>query len=260
MSKETADKCYLVTSDQHVPYQDENAHRAVADFARDLEPDGWVINGDFLDLLELSHHSAGSLAKLENRRVCRTFSEGNRILDLFMDAAGPQCKDWHFTDGNHEDRIRRWLENADHGVFQGDDSISLSKRLRLKERGITYHEGYPEAGVMLGKLWVTHGRFCNKYHAAKHLDYYRHSILYGHTHAPQIQHAPALRGQQVAVGSGHMADVNSPAMDYAPRPNSWVTGFTIVYVRPDGSFTIQPLNFWRGQFTYANRTYGKVTK
>jgi predicted phosphodiesterase len=250
-------KLYFITSDQHVPYQDENAHRAIAELAQVLRPQGWVFNGDFLDLLEISRHSAGSLAKLEGRRICTTFNEGNRILDLLITAAGKQCTDLHFIDGNHEDRINRWLSTADNGIFSGDESISIARRLKFDSRGIQYHEGYPEAGVRLGKLWVTHGRFTNKYHANKMLDYYRHSVLYGHTHAPQMDHAPALRGQQVAIGTGHLGDPDSPAMSYAPRPNRWVSGFALVYVYPDGSFNAQPINLWRGQFVYAGITYGK---
>lgn len=253
-----ANRLTFVTSDEHVPYQDQNCQNAINALANELRPTGWIINGDGLDLLEISRHSAGSLAKLEGRRLCVTWEEANRWLDGKRDAAGDQCVDWDYVEGNHEDRIRRWLEHADHGVFADDEVLSLERRLRLSERGIELAPGgYPEGGVRLGHLWVTHGRFTNKYHAAKMLDYYRHSVMYGHTHAHQVFYSSAFGGAQVAIGTGHLADVDSPAMSYAPKPNNWVQGFAIVDTRPDGSFNAQPINFWNGQFSYAGKSYGE---
>lgn len=253
-------RLYTVISDVHVPFHDHNCTDAVAALMGDLRPDGLVVNGDFLDLLELSRHSTGSLKKLEGRRVSTTFTEGRALLRQLLTAAGKQCIHNHFVDGNHEDRVARWLSAGDNGVFEGDLSMDIASRLDLNDLSIKYHKGYPDAGVALGKLWVTHGRFTPKYHANKMLDYYRHSVLYGHTHTPQVHHAAALHGQQGAYGTGHLADPDSEAMSYAPRPNAWVQGFALVYVWPDGSFNVQLLNFWRGQFAYGGRVYGRRTK
>jgi predicted phosphodiesterase len=250
-------RLYVVLSDVHIPYHDEDALEAVCGLMKDLSPHGLVLNGDFLDLLELSRHSAGSVAKLEGRRVSTTFSEARRILNMLQEAAGAGCIDNHFIDGNHEDRVGRWLSAGDNGVFADDLSVDITSRLDLKDRGFKHHAGYPDAGVSLGKLWVTHGRFTNKYHAAKMLDYYRHSVMYGHTHVPQTHCASALHGQQVAYGTGYLADERSEAMSYAPKPNAWVKGFALVYVWPDESFNAQVLNFWRGQFAYGGKVYGR---
>jgi predicted phosphodiesterase len=251
-------RTYIVVSDVHVEYQDRHCCEAVAEFMQDTKPHGIVIAGDFLDFLELSRHNTASLLKLEGRRVSTTFSEGNLQLDEWQNAAGEQCIDNHFIKGNHEDRIDRWLASGDNGVWAGDESISIEARLRLKQRGFRYHDRYPEAGVLLGRLWVCHGRFTNRYHAAKHLDFYRHSVLYGHTHTPQVHYASALHGQQVAVGLGHLADPDSEACSYAARPNAWCQGFAAVHVRDDGAFNVQPINFWDGQFAVAGKVYGRA--
>lgn len=254
-------KLYFVTTDEHVPYQDENCQEAINALADDLKPDGWIIGGDGLDMLELSRHSAQSVAKLEGRRIAETWRQGNRWLENKFTAAGPQCTDRRYIPGNHEDRINRWIASGDHGVFAEDDGLSIEHRLGFPGRGIKMEpNGYPEAGYMLGKLWITHGRFTNKYHAAKHLDFYRHSVMYGHTHSPQVMFGSALRGQQAAFGLGHLGDPESEAMGYAPRPNAWAQGFALVHVYPDGSFNAQPIQFWRGQFTYAGRTYGRRSR
>lgn len=253
-------RLYLVGSDIHVPYHDGVCWEAFCALASDLRPNGIVLDGDFLDLLELSRHSAGSLAKLEGKRVVHTFEAGRACIGQVRDAAGEQCDDNTLIDGNHEDRITRWLAAGDNAVFAGDPALDLAERLHLEQHGFRHVAGYPRASVDLGKLLITHGRFTNKFHAAKHLDYYRHSVMYGHTHIPQQFVAPCRHGQQIAIGLGHMADPDSEAMGYAPPPNAWIQGFGIVYVLPDGSFHASDVKFHRGQFAYAGRTYGRLRR
>lgn len=248
-------KLYFVLSDIHVPYEDPVCHRAVCDLMRDLRPHGLVINGDFVDLLEVSRHSAGSLKQLEGKRVYETFEAGNRVLTEYTNAAGEQCQSLHFVDGNHELRIARWLAHGDNGVWQGDESVSIEARLRLRERGFTYHEG-DGAFVKLGHLIITHGSKTNKFHAAAHLEKWRHSVLVGHSHRPQVYYAPSWSEQQIAVCAGHLADPDSEAMAYATKPTGWVQGFALVALAPDGSFHLQPIEFFRGRFWYGNKFYG----
>lgn len=93
---------YVVVSDVHVPFQDKPANAAICALLKDVRPDGLIVNGDFLDLIEVSTHAAGSVAQLEGQRISTTFREGNKLLDSYQAAAGKQCLDNHFVEGNHE--------------------------------------------------------------------------------------------------------------------------------------------------------------
>lgn len=249
-------RVYLVASDAHVPAHDAACTDAVAALLSDLQPDGLVLAGDFVDLEEISRYDQGSILKRGGKRLSDGFAVANAILDQWDAAAGPNCTEKDYIDGNHEERMAKWLARGDNGVFAGDDSVDLDKRLRLRERGYRHHAG-EDAAVSLGHLIVTHGRWCNKYHANKHLEEFRHSVLYGHTHSPQTIYASAYGAQQVAIGIGHLADPDSPAMSYARRPNRWAQGCAVVYVHTSGDFHVTPLNFWRGQVIYGNRAYGR---
>jgi predicted phosphodiesterase len=250
------DKIYVVMSDVHIPYQSVAGCRAVCDLMKDLQPDGIVLNGDILDLIELSRHSSASVAKLEGRRINASFKAANKQLDEWQAAAGPQCTDNHFIDGNHEDRLARWLATGDNAVWIGDEATDIGLRLGLAARGFQYHKGYPEAHIRLGHLVVTHGRWTSKYAAATHLDRYRKSVLVGHCHTPGVHYGPGLDNQQVGIVTGHLADINSEAMKYAPVPNSWRQGFAVVALEPNGLFHVQPVNFVEGCFYFGGKKYG----
>lgn len=256
--KSTSDdtRYYVVVNDVHVPHHDRKAVASVLEYVKDLKPHGIIFNGDILDFYEISSYNTNSLSKLEGRRFKETWDTANQFLDDFQKAAGSRLTEQHFIDGNHEDRLARWLAKDSNGVFDGDPAFSISERLRFKQRGIQYHTPYDSAYVKLGHLVVTHGRYSNKYAAAKHLDTYRHSVLIGHTHTPQVFFGPGLLHPQVCYISGHLADVNSPAMDYAPRPNAWVHGFATVAVRKSGNFSVQLHTLWDGRFNVGGYAYG----
>jgi predicted phosphodiesterase len=248
----------VVLSDIHYPYHNVNCGNAVKDFLDDVRPHRLVLAGDILDLYEISHFNKGSLGNLENRRIATTWEVGEREVGQLALAAGRQCRDKIFIPGNHEERLYNWLMEGDHAVFAGDVAFDIPTRLNLARHGyVPSAEHWPNAGVRVGKLWVTHGQFCGLHHAKRHLDKFRHSVMYGHTHSPQTFHASTLDGQQASYGLGWLGDKDSAAHDYADKVNSWVHGFGLVHTWPDGSYTAHQINFWRGMFVYGGRSYGK---
>lgn len=253
-------KKYVVISDIHVPYHDQKAADALCDFIKDFQPEGFVINGDYLDFIELSSFSASSVASLENLRVADTFGAGNALLNQYEKALGKKVKEKYFLSGNHEDRVRRWAEKGDNAVWLGHDALDVDKQLNLKKRGFKYIEAYPEGHIRLGKLIVTHGRWSGQNPAARHVNSYRHSVMLGHVHTPGMHYASAFGHPQAGYVTGHMADANSKALSYAPQPNSWCQGFGVVYVRDNGEFNAQLVNFWNGVFFYGGKAYGKKGK
>jgi len=52
-------KSYIVTSDQHCPFHNRKVHEALLKFIKDFKPDGFVINGDFVDMYSISSHITG---------------------------------------------------------------------------------------------------------------------------------------------------------------------------------------------------------
>ena len=252
-------KVYLIISDPHIPSHDQLCWDAVCEFAEDMKFDGLVLNGDLVDLGEIDRHSEGSLIKRENKRVRHTMDVCNTQLDKLQKALGAQCKDNYLIEGNHDDRIKRLLQKGDNAVLK-DYLPELEEALKLKKRGIKYIESYPKAKIQLGKLWITHGIWTNEFHAKKHVDQFKACVYIGHAHRQQMYIGASIDGQIAGWASGHMADETSDAMSYAPTPNSWSKGFGIVYVRSNGEFNVQQIQFWNHTFFYGNRQYGKKEK
>jgi len=249
------EKVYLVCSDVHAPGHSVPVMDAFIAIGKDVGVHGVVIAGDYLDLHEVSRHSAGSVAQREGHRVVDSYAEGRALLRRIVD--GIDCTDNYFIDGNHEDRIRRWLHSGDNAVWIGADATEIDKGLELAEFGFQYRAGWPEAHVRLGHMIVTHGRFTNLHHAKKHLDTWRCATMYGHTHRPQLAYAAGFKSQQVAIGLGHCADPAGEAMAYAPQPNDWCNGFGLLAVRPSGVFHAEQINFYDDVTSFGGRLYGR---
>jgi len=251
-------KKYIIVSDLHVPYQDKACVDAILDFARDIRPDGFIVNGDGLDVPELSRHAKGSVLELENLRIKDTFDAGNCFLDQVDAAVGPQCKERVWIEGNHCSRISRWIASEANAVFAGDPLLSVEGRLDFKRRGWKWIGEYPKAHYILGShLVVTHGRWTGKYAAAVHCERYGRSVLVGHVHTPGAYYSSGFEKQRAGFVTGHLADVSSPAMSYAPLPNGWVHGFALAHVRKNGAYQVNLINFWDHVFYYGDKRYGK---
>src|SRR5262245_65438162 len=119
----------IVTSDWHVPTYSKTHVAALFEFARDFKPHTSIIAGDFLDLPELSRHTAGSVAQLEGRRVASSFESGRNVIERYGRALGKQCTERVFMWGNHCNRVNKWLQKGDNAVFVGDPLLDIGQRL-----------------------------------------------------------------------------------------------------------------------------------
>lgn len=244
-------KAWLVISDVHAPYHDTNAFDAVCSFAKDFDFDGCVINGDFMDFFPISSHNKGSLALLQGKSMKKEYDAGRKLLKQLRSAIDG---DIHYIDGNHENRLDRWLALADNAVWK--DELTLENGLRFEEFGIKHAGKYPDAFVRLGHLYVTHGTAGGDTPAKKHLMDYKVNILTGHLHTPQIYYGATFGHPIASFVSGHLMDETSDAAKYMKAVNRWCKGFSIVYVRPNGEFNVQLIQFWNGVFFYGGRQYG----
>jgi DNA repair exonuclease SbcCD nuclease subunit len=258
---EKGTEVWIVAGDFHVPAHSVKALDALLELIRDLKPDGMVINGDLMDFYELSRHNKQSLKKLENQRLETSRIEGRKVLAQLRKALGKKAK-MKFIRGNHDDLLTsRFLKDGDNAIFEGSELFDISKFLGFEEYGVELVSGaWPKGKMKLGKLWITHGQYTGESCAKKHVDKYKACVMFNHLHTPQVYHASSIDGQVVGICNGHMADeekYSQQNFDYLATPNSHVQGFSIVYVRPNGEFCAQQVNFWNGVFFYGNRQYGK---
>jgi hypothetical protein len=82
-----------------------------AQFIKEVKPDQVIIIGDWWDMPSLSSWSKKREA--EGQRYKKDIDAGMEAMELFMKGA-PKNTSYHFCEGNHENRIDRYLDDFPH--------------------------------------------------------------------------------------------------------------------------------------------------
>lgn len=211
----------LFVPDTHCPYHDERAWRLMLRVARQFKPKVIVHLGDLADFYAVSSHSKDPLRAQQLKEELKEV----RKLRADLDRLGAKRK--IFIEGNHCDRLRRYLEEKAPELFGMFDTDSL---LQLSENGWEFTP-YKEH-TKVGKLNLTHDTGNGgKYTTARALDAFQHSIAIGHHH--QIQFAvegDATGKYRVGAQFGWLGDVSK--VDYMHRikaMRNWTLGFGVGY-------------------------------
>lgn len=210
----------LIVSDLQIPFQDKRTLECVEYFWNDYKPDIEIYNGDIFDFYALSQFDQnpsriGSLQKELDQ--ARTFLERRA-------SKNPDARRI-FGDGNHEDRLRRWLwRNAKD--LNSLRALQVDKLLGLTD--LEYeHINYRSVVDLLG-CRIEHGYRASK-SAAYPINVARlmaiatgSSGVCGHTHRMNVYYWADSRGTHSYRESGCLCLLQ---LEYAPFPN-WQHGFT----------------------------------
>lgn len=192
--------------------------------AKSFKPKHLICLGDLADCYSISSHSKDPARK---SRIEEEIAVVRKALDE-LDALGAKNK--IFVAGNHEDRLRRYLQDKAPELF---GLIDIPQLFQLRERGWVYIP-YKAHG-RLGKLHLTHdvgnsGR--NATFVA--LDTYQHSVVTGHSHRLQyIVEGNAVGEFKLSAQFGWLGDISK--IDYlhqAKAAKNWALGFGYGYVDP----------------------------
>lgn len=241
---------HIVIADVHVPYHLKTfIEIQLPMYISDVQPDTFIINGDFLDTASISSYTKGQIL---TTTLGEEYNQGNEILDLFDAVLPKKCKKV-FLYGNHEIRFARSVLNNETAKL-GSALINPTQGLRLIERGYEVIEDYPDGYYMLGDhLQVFHGVNTNKHCAQSNLEQFQSSCLTGHTHRTQI----AQNDKFASYSIGCCADKNSIGFKYMPRNRrmNWTNAFATVATH-EGFYHVSIHNIFKDQF-FAN---GKLYK
>jgi predicted phosphodiesterase len=211
----------LIVPDTHAPYQDRRAWDLMMSAASDLEPDVIVHMGDLLDCYCISQYSRDpareSMLDVE-------VEEGKELLRQ-LDYLQPNRK--VLVAGNHEDRLRRYLQDR---APELSNLVSIPKLLELDETGWEYIP-YRES-VQIGKVYFTHDAgYTGQYATYRALETFSHSVAVGHSHSMQYLVTGDATGKyRVGAQFGWLGDVNK--VDYMHKVRAqrlWSLGFGTGY-------------------------------
>jgi predicted phosphodiesterase len=211
----------VVGSDAHAPHHNPKHINLFCDVIKFLKPKRVVLPGDWFDCNQISRWPKNPEY---DTKWQEELNEGIDLLDQVGRAAGKKAEKV-FIDGNHEDRIRKWL--WEHREVSSLDALSprnLFALDRLKWQYVPYDSEY-----RINKFRVTHGhivRQFSSYSARGMLDKYKTSGCSGHTHRMGFfkQRYDDVFHHWYEIGCLCKADRTT----YDPCPD-WHGGFAVLY-------------------------------
>ena len=240
-------KSAIILPDVHLTDQVPKDYAAVKPFIKDMRPDEIILLGDFTDISSLSAWDYDKKRKMEGRRLNNEMRCANRELDFLQKYSDKVT----YIEGNHEDRITRYLDKNP----EMEGLIEIQGRLKLKERGIKWIKLNDLYKV--GDMYFTHGMFTNLHNAKKHLQTLGCNVCYGHQHSTQTSmQNMAMQKPFMAYALGTLGDKKP---DYLKnKPGNWINQFGIFYWdTKTGHFNLYPVNIIKNKFIWNGKEYGK---
>lgn len=202
--------------DTHFPAVDRKAFDLTLRCIRKWKPTVIVHLGDMVDCYCVSTFRKHAF---KPQTLLEEFGPAIKMIGE-IEKSAPGAK-FVLCEGNHEERLTTWLHETK--ALWG--MVSLKELLRLHR----WHIVPANKFYKLGKLHFTHGTRSTKYASAAMLDRYAGSVVFGHTHRPQMSFKSTIGGEHVALCPGWLGDKSDAAFDYAPDPD-WSHGFATALI------------------------------
>jgi len=212
-------KQVVFLSDVHTPFEDKNARKSVRHFLMEQQPDHVVFGGDIIDFYSVSKFDKDPSRKFD---LQDELLSGRMYLSAMKEAAGPQAK-LHFLEGNHENRLVKYLMR--HPELAGLEELKTPNLLHLPDMGISYTPY--DKGLELYDVLYKHGTRANMHGAKAELDLENMTGVSGHLHRIMAFGKTDRNGPHMWYTSGCLLDIDQ--VDYITNqvPN-WQNGFTVV--------------------------------
>jgi len=217
-------KRILVVSDLHAPYHDKAAWECLLEVIRETKPETIVIIGDAADCYAISSHPKSLKRKADFATEVELVK---KALAELRAAAGKSCRIL-WTEGNHEDRITRYLQSKapEFGQLKELSAQELFKVSDFNIEWVPYR-----TSIKIGNCSFTHdvGR-CGVNTARQSLLDFGGNIVVGHSHRGGVSYQGEIKGSShFCLNVGWLGDVNE--IDYVHRNRAlrdWQLGFGIV--------------------------------
>lgn len=237
----------LTYNDTQNPYQDKSVLALVEQFMGELQPDYVFANGDVNDFYPLSKFDKNP-ERLTNLQGDLDNTSGMFTRQRALVANARMVE----LDGNHEDRLRRYLWSRD-PALSSLRCLELNKLLGLDENEIS-HSGYEEGILINGVFLIIHGNICSVHssYTAKRM-YEKHGGcgIGGHTHRGGSYYKKDRFGTWGWWENFCLCDLDP---DYIQNPN-WQHGFSLIHFKKK-RFYVEQVPIIDGKFIYGGRIYG----
>lgn len=250
--------------DAQCPYEIPALTGGILQYARDERVDGVHFGGDNLDLEGLQGWENKKPGNNDWNEVWSEIFRFRKILDIWQKAL-PWVKDWRWHDGNHELRLKYFLEKfGPSSRYQKGTEWYVDNRklipdlhgeLMLKQRGFKIFA--QKQLTHFGRLSAFHGDDFGANAERNNANLYGRSVIFGHIHRPgRFTKISPVDFDPISAWSEPCLCNRNPRWKRGSA-NSWSTGFSMTFVREGGFFNHYPVDIVRGQFVGLNgKLYG----
>lgn len=181
---------------------------------------GVVQLGDFVDFWQLSRFDKDPARKRSIKDDLDLYAAQIDVWEQML----PEGSQWIQLEGNHEDRLRRYIWQKAPDIAEIVPSIP--QVLRFQERTqagrveFLWHEIKKWNSCHIGDVQLHHGHYFNKHVAVGNLDRYRYKMITGHTHRVQY----ACNDEYWHCSLGHGSDEDQTGHVPAPTPHHQALG------------------------------------
>lgn len=219
----SSDEIKIVTiSDLHVPFHNMDFIKLFIEFLKGYQPDNIILNGDIVDFYDLSHFD-------KNPKRIGVLQKELDVVNGILRLIRLSCPKSQivYIEGNHEDRLRKFLwKNPSISSLR---DLKLERLLRFSEIGnIRLAEEYDIRGMKFthGSLVRKHGSYSAKAEYEKYLQ----SGASGHTHRLGLYNKTTngRTDEWVETGCGCLL-----RPEYIKGCPDWQNGFLITHIVGD---------------------------
>lgn len=256
------EKSIVVTSDWHIPFQDNQVLGVFLDFLAEYQPDILVLNGNINDCTSFSSHP-------RIRDIANVFRNGKEerrqwfaIAELLREVL-PDTRIIYIGSQCHEGWIDNWVQSSP--ILIEDENYTIPGWFKLKDYGIEYiPEVYDPIGD--GTLLISHGTVARGKSGASamaSMEMEGTSTIVAHTHRLSQVYKTTAVNEMVGIECGCMCQ-RKPWYHLKGKRlmMDWQQGFVLVNIK-DNSFSAQCIPiirdgednpyFWVGKERYAGR-------
>jgi UDP-2,3-diacylglucosamine pyrophosphatase LpxH len=241
-----ANKIAVVLSDLHIPFEDKKLVKNILSFIKDICPQKLILNGDLLDFFSLSKFDK-SKSRAESLQY-----EIDSACVFFMTLRRHYKGDILYVMGNHEKRLKKFLNGTNLKALRELNSLKFENLLRLNEYNITLID----YAYNIGPLMIKHGDSCTKNCAQKEIMTELKSGLSGHSHRSNRAVLSGFQDEYFWYTCGHLSNWN--LLEYA-KSFRWNQSFFLVEYN-NKWFNVEEVHCKGASFycKYNRKHYGKI--
>lgn len=147
---------WAIVGDTQVPFHDPRAVELAAQVIEFVNPDHLVENGDMIDFWSISKHQPRRSELIQSVSLQEEIDRTIAVQDILSRRVKRTCKK-HTIDGNHEDRLERFLGSGSQSALGSLRSLRIPEVFGYRKRGYSSYHPYGEGIWITDNLFTYHG-------------------------------------------------------------------------------------------------------